>query len=263
VVKQREVTVRARDLYFAADPKASSKPAPNAAAAALGGLMPRDDFALQMNLVPQFSEDGSPQVRVLLGVDSRAAGKLDVLIRAYDRVFTPVGTPLKQRLDVPASAVAGSAAFQWTSVITTPPGDYEVRAAVATADGTRAASVIGYTDVPDVRKEGLALSGIVVKSAGTPTIRRTFAAGESIALAFQLARARTNTATTSVRYVLSDDLGQPVTSREIPPASAGANGIEAHELAVRLPGVAGRYVARVEASDGRRSVKREVPFVVR
>ena len=47
---------------------------------------------------------------------------------------------------------------------------YEVRAAVATADGTRAASVIGYTDVPDVQKNGLVLSGILVKSAGEATI---------------------------------------------------------------------------------------------
>jgi hypothetical protein len=70
------------------------------------------------------------------------------------------------------AAVAGSAAFQWTSVLKPPPGDYEVRAAVATEDGTRAASVIGYLDVPDVRKTGLVLSGVVVKSAGRPTLQR-------------------------------------------------------------------------------------------
>ena len=127
---------------------------------------------------PQFSETGLPS-RVLLSVASAVAGKLDVLIASFDRVFTPVGTPLKQRLDVPVAAVAGSAAFQWTSVLKRPPGDYEVRAAVATEDGTRAASVIGYVDVPDVRKTGLVLSGVVVRSAGRPTLQRVFAAGES------------------------------------------------------------------------------------
>jgi hypothetical protein len=55
---------------------------------------------------------------------------------------------------LPVSAVAGSAAFQWMSVLKPPPGDYEVRAATATEDGTRAASVIGYVNVPEVRKAG-------------------------------------------------------------------------------------------------------------
>ncbi len=157
--KRKDASVRARNLYFAADTTAKTKAAPNAVSSALGELLPRGDFPLQMNLVPQFSEDGSPEVRVLLGVASGVAGKLDVLIASFDRAFTPVGVALKQRLDVPLSAVAGSAAFQWASVLKPPPGNYEVRAAVATADGTRAASVVGYVQVPDVRQTRLALSG--------------------------------------------------------------------------------------------------------
>ncbi len=104
-------------------------------AAALAELLPRADFPLQMNLVPQFSENGSAEVRVLLSVASGVAGQLDVLIASFDHMFTPVGSPLKQRLAVPVAAVAGSAAFQWTSVLKPPPGDYEVRAAVATYRG--------------------------------------------------------------------------------------------------------------------------------
>jgi hypothetical protein len=73
------------------------------------------------------------------------------------------------------------------SVLKPPPGDYEVRAAVATEDGTRAASVIGYVNVPDVRKAGWVLSGVIVKSADRPTLQRMFAAGEPVGLAFQLA----------------------------------------------------------------------------
>ncbi len=69
-VKRNDATVRARKLYFAADTTATTKPALNATAAALGGLLPRADFPLQMNLVPQFSEDGSVEVRVLLSVAS-------------------------------------------------------------------------------------------------------------------------------------------------------------------------------------------------
>ncbi len=262
-VKRADATVRARNLFFAADNTAKTKPAPNAAAAAMAELLPRADFPLQMNLVPQFSEDGSPEVRVLLSVASAVAGKLDVLIASFDRVFTPVGTPLKQRLDVPVAAVAGSAAFQWTSVLKRPPGDYEVRAAVATEDGTRAASVIGYVDVPDVRKTGLVLSGVVVRSAGRPTLQRVFAAGEPVALAFQLARANDAPPNVTVRYVLTDALGQTLARVAVPAATSVRNGIENYDLTAPLPGQAGRYVAAIEASDGRHASRREVLLTVR
>ena len=239
-VKQSGAIVRARNLYFAANPKAD-KPA-SAAAAALAELLPKDDFSLQMNLVPQFSKDGSPELRVLLGVDSRAAGKLDVLIRAYDRVFTPVGTPLKQRLDVPPGAVAGSSAFQWASGFSLPPGDYEVRAAVATADGTRAASVIGYTDVPDVKKAGLALSGIAVKSAGQPTLRRAFAAGEPIGVSFQVARAQTAPADVTVSYRLTDEVNGDLASGVFPRAAAATGAVDSYDFVLHMPDAAGHYV---------------------
>ena len=154
-VKRTGAIVNARNAYFASDAKAAAARAPNAVAGALNELLPGGDFSLQMNLVPEFGNDGSPEIRVLLGVDTSVAGKLDVLIRAYDRVFTPVAEPLKQRLDVPAGAVAGASAFQWASTLKPPPGDYEIRAAVATADGKHAANVIGYVDVPGRAEAGI------------------------------------------------------------------------------------------------------------
>ena len=265
-VKRREVIVHARNVYFAADPKAEAKRAPNAAAAALNQLLPGGDFSVQMNLVPQYAQDGSPEIRVLLGVDSAVAGKLDVLIRTYDRAFTPVGTPLKQRLDVPAVAIAGSSAFQWGSVLKPPPGDYEVRAAVATADGKHAANVIGYVDVPDIEKQGLALSGIVVKTGGAPTVQRDFPAGAAIGLSFQVARAKNATAAeVGVQYLLKDDLGQPIANATVPHERAVrvAPGVDGYDIGVRLPAGPGRYVVTIEASDGRRTARREVPLNVR
>lgn len=265
-VKSHEGIVHPRTVYFAADPKAAAKRAPNAAAGALNELLPGGDFPVYMNLVPQYAQDGSPEIRVLLGVDSGVAGKLDVLIRTYDRVFTPVGTPLKQRLDVPALAIAGSSAFQWASVLKPPPGDYEVRAAVATADGKHAANVIGYVDVPDVDKQGLALSGIVVKTGGTATVQRDFAAGAGIGLSFQVARAKNATAAeVGVQYLLKDELGQPIANATVPPGRAVrvAPGVDGYDIGVRLPAGPGRYVVRIEATDGRRTARREVPLRVR
>ena len=262
--KRPGAIVNARNLYFAADPKEAAKRAPNAAAGALNELLPGGDFPLQMNLVPQFDKEGAPEIRVLLGVDSKVAGKLDVLIRSYDRVFTPVGTPIKQRLDVPAAAVAGASTFQWASTLKPPPGDYEVRAAVATADGKHAANVVGYVDVPDVKNDGVALSGITVKSGGAATLLRSFAPAAAVGLSFQVARAK-NDAAVSVRYSLRDDVGQRLADVDVPHQRAVAlgSGIDAYDIGIRLPGAAGRYVVAIEASDGKRAASREIPITVR
>jgi VWFA-related protein len=263
-VRRPDAIVNARNLYFAADSKEAARRAPNAAAGALNELLPGGDFTLEMNLVPQFAADGTPEIRVLFGADSAIAGKLDVLIRAYDRVFTPVGEPIKQRLDVPGKAVAGSATFQWTSVLKAPPGDYEVRAAVATADGRHAANVIGYIDVPDVKKGGLALSGVTVKSGGAVTVQRQFGAGAAMGLSFQVARERRDAPAVTVRYSLRDDVGQQLVSADVPHerAVAVSPNVDAYDLGVRLPGAPGRYVATIEASDGNRVVRRAVLVTV-
>ena len=137
-MKRSDATVRARDLYFAADSTTSRKPRARAAAAALAELLPRADFPLQMNLVPQFAADGSAEVRVLLGVDAAVAGKLDVLIRAFDRVVHACGHAAEAAARRATRRCRRQFQFQWTSVLKPPPGDCEVRAAVATADGTRA-----------------------------------------------------------------------------------------------------------------------------
>ncbi len=164
---------------------------------------------------------------------------------------------------MPLAAVAGSAAFQWTAVLKPPPGNYEVRAAVATKDRTRAASVIGYVEVPDLRKTGLVLTGVVVKSAGRPTLQRVFAAGEPVALAFQLARANDAPPNVAVRYALTDALGQILGSAAVPPPTRVRNGIEDYDLTARMPAQSGRYVAAIEASDGRHAERREVLLTVR
>jgi VWFA-related protein len=264
-VKRPDAIVNARNLYFAADAKEAAKRAPNAAAGALNELLPGGDFSLKMNLVPQFAHDGSAEIRVLLGVESAVAGKLDVLIRSYDRVFTPVGEPIKQRLDVPTTADARSAEFPWTSVLKAAPGDYEVRAAVATADGKHVANVIGYIDVPDLAKLGLALSGIAVQNAGAATVQREFASGSTIGLSFQVARAKNSTITPSVRYALRDDSGRAIADIEVPHerATAVAPGVDAFNIGARLPVAPGGYVVTIEASDGRRVTRRELRLRVR
>ena len=80
--------MRARNLYFAAETTANET-VPTRRRRRWPSLLPRADFPLQMNLAPQFSEQ-QVEVRVLLSITSGVAGKLDVLIASFDRVFTPV-----------------------------------------------------------------------------------------------------------------------------------------------------------------------------
>jgi hypothetical protein len=134
---------------------------------------------------------------------------------------------------------------------------------VASEDGARAASVIGFVDVPDVAKTGLALSGVVVKSAGRPTLQRVFSAGEPVVLAFQLARANDARPNVTVRCVLTDALGQTLVSVAAPPATRVRKGIEDYDLSARLPDKSGPYVAAIEASDGRHVERREVLLTIR
>jgi hypothetical protein len=68
-----------------------------------------------------------------------------------------------------------------------------------------------------------------------------------------------------VQYSLRDGLGQTVARIEVPHdrAVAAAAGIEAYDIGVRLPGIAGRYVVSIDASDGRRVAHRSLPLTVR
>jgi hypothetical protein len=124
--------------------------------------------------------------------------------------------------------------------------------------------VIGYVDVPDVAKDGLALSGIVVKSGGAATVRRDFAPGDAVGLSFQVARAKGESADVAVHYLLKDELGQPIANATVPHERAVpvAPGVDGYDVGVRLPAGPGHYVVTIEASDGRRTARRELPLSV-
>jgi hypothetical protein len=96
-------------------------------------------------------------------------------------------------------------------------------------------------------------------------VQRAFAAGAAIGLSFQIARAKDATGAAAVRYVLRDDRGQAMENVEVPyeRAVAVSHRIDGYDIGVRLPANPGRYVASIEASDGRGAVRRQVLFTVR
>jgi hypothetical protein len=84
-------------------------------------------------------------------------------------------------------------------------------------------------------------------------------------LSFQVARAKKESTRMTVRYSLRDEVGQVLATIEVPHerAVAVSSSVDAYDIGVRLPAAAGRYVVTIEATDGHRSVRREVPLVVR
>ena len=101
-----------------------------------------------------------------------------------------------------------------------------------------------------------------MKSAGGPTLQRVFAAGEPIALAFQVARANTPPAGVVVSYRVSDDLDQTLRGGTVSPTGKGS-AVDAYNLAVRAPDVAGRYVLTILATNAKHSARRDLPVIVR
>jgi hypothetical protein len=84
-------------------------------------------------------------------------------------------------------------------------------------------------------------------------------------LSFQVARAKKESTRMTVRYSLRDEVGQVLATIEVPHerAVAVSSSVDAYDIGVRLPAAASRYVVTIEATDGHRSVRREVPLVVR
>jgi hypothetical protein len=86
-----------------------------------------------------------------------------------------------------------------------------------------------------------------------------------VGLSFQVAHAKGESADVAVHYVLKDERGQPIADETVAPGRAVrvARGVDGYDIGVRLPSGPGRYVVTIEASDGRRAARREVPLRVR
>jgi hypothetical protein len=152
-------------------------------------------------------------VRTLLHVDARtltfeedAEGALVTRVEAAALSFGAEGRFAGQaggtytlRMAPAAVAVALERGLVLTLDIPAEPGSYQIRSAVRDVATGRAGSAFQFTEVPDVSKGGLALSGIVMSGSeapaptiaagsvleadATPAVRR-FSAGEQVAYAF-------------------------------------------------------------------------------
>ena len=168
--------------------------------------------------------------------------------------------------------------FRTQSSITLPPGRYQLRVAGGNTQAAKVGSVMYDLDVPDFRKERLALSAValstmeadrpvtVIPAASNvlpffPTLNRAFASGTRISLYLEVydnadGRARNPV---ELKVEVRDHQGQIVRSGSDRRTRA-AKGTETFVVALPLDVGAGDYSLHVVATSGGDSVSRDIPI---
>ncbi len=203
------VIVRARNSHIeptraAAEKAATTSPQPAPAEAALTGLVPVSDIALQVQAVP-FAKAGGNQAEVAIVVQgsqsipkgsTATTDNVEVLIHAYDM---QARSRASERLNLRLSTRPGLAEdvrYSVLSRLTLEPGRYQLRLAARSAGLGRSGSVYCDLDVPDFSKAALLLSGVMLEVTPSisaapkgrlsslipivPTVQRDFVAGDQV-----------------------------------------------------------------------------------
>lgn len=253
---------------------------------ALTDLLPDASPALGM-AVSTFAGPDRRHAYVGITLDASAfvggAGSipLEIAVQASDERGRPVAAA-RQNGTVQLPAGGGTNVFvELQTYLTLTPGDYELRSAVTTADGSLASSVFTHITVPAYDEDRLALSDVVLgtrENAGSlpdgalplpivPTTARVFTEGQT-AWAFLRAYRRTGSDTdrqptpVGVDVSLLDSSGKRVKQQSLSEASF-ADGAADVRVPLPLKGLAsGRYVLRIDAKQDRAQVSRSVAFDV-
>ena len=297
--KRPGLTVRARDGYIApsGSPGRSAGTRTNATATAgirdviasplSNGAVPMKVFAAAF----KGSKDNEARVVITAEFDASRLGFTGTsgIMRAQIELASAAvsaggkvtrGQPqvidLALKPDSYAQALAHG--FRTQSSITLPPGRYQLRVAGGNTQAAKVGSVMYDLDVPDFRKERLALSAValstmeadrpvtVIPAASNvlpffPTLNRAFASGTRISLYLEVydnadGRARNPV---ELKVEVRDHQGQIVRSGSDRRTRA-AKGTETFVVALPLDVGAGDYSLHVVATSGGDSVSRDIPI---
>ena len=273
-VNRKGVIVRSRTGYYAPERPVPGAEAPDPLAESVAGLLPERGLAMQLSLATRFAGDGAVDVSVLLGIgDDPALPAMvplhaELLIGAYDEHASPVGSE-RVSLDVPALQRVGPGAFLEHGVaLAVPPGRFEIRAGVRLTETGTSGSVFGYVDVPALKDDTLAVSGVRLApfdpgaAADAEILRRSFARGERIAALLEIHRGD-RPVSVRARIVDAHDR-EALTRREtLDRDRFGPAGIASYRLDLPLRELEpGEYLLSLDAADGRRTDHRDVRFAV-
>ena len=283
------VSVQTRAGYYAGETRAAgSKPtvvSPDASAA-MGGILPRTDVPLRLNVAP-FALPGKSESAVAIVLNVRqgpSTGQnqpVKVLAAAFDRNGRSVASENQTIAVASHSPAGGNTTYEVLSRLVLAPGRYEIRVALDAGQDQRA-SVYTYVDVPDFARQPLSLSGTVlgvspaVGSAPAdafkdlapviPTARREMARTDratAFLRVYQDAKAAALAATVTARIT---DTADHVVFENVTELNADRFTNHAADYLIELPVerlASGEYLLTIEAAQNERVARRGLRFTIR
>ncbi|MFI5177145.1 MAG: VWA domain-containing protein [Vicinamibacterales bacterium] len=253
-------------------------------------VMPKTDLPLRLGAVPFFGSGSKLQVLTTLeisgdadlpGAGPRAADTVEFAVYAADLTKKKVTASDARRIDVEWAVAAGHAGgtFRLQSVLSLPPGPYQLRASAMSKTLAKSGSVYLQIDVPDVKDAPLALSGLALSPnrpdrdapsvlhaatlAGVvlpfaPSLTRVFTAADELRVFAQVRRPESATTVGAATVVGSDGVERVHVPWDLAPG--GGASIDLHVPLAGLP--AGPYRLVVTATDGSHHAMREVAIRV-
>ena len=259
---------------------ASSSAEVQTADEALRDLMPAARIPLGLGvttLANADAEDGIVRVSIDAASFAHADGSaapLDVSVLAVDATGKPVGSARQtSTVSVKRGPSATLPDVLIASHLSLPPGDYDIRVAVAEAATRKIATVFSEVTVPDFAKARLSLSGLMVTLASAPsaepadTLRRTFRRTEQVRAALQIYQGTRRTdaiVPISIRVRIVDGKGATVRDQALPFTAAMFANRRA-ECAIAIPVAnlpAGEYLLRLDATAERQEARRALRFAI-
>jgi VWFA-related protein len=290
-VNRPNVSVRSRSGYYAGGKRGdrvASAFTPETAAA-IAGVLPRNDLPLSVVAAPFALPGGGEQAAVAVVLNVRqpqpserdAKEPVKVLAAAFDRNGRSAQSETKTLAVTWKPDASGSMTYELLSRLTLKPGRYELRLAVDASVNQRG-SVYTFVDVPDFAQQPLSLSGIVLGATPgplsapedafanllpiVPTARRTFTAADRATVfvrVYEASKKPPLAATLTTRIV---DTNDGVVSTETVTIAADRfkdARVADHRIELPLSTLAkGQYLLTVDTTAGEYSARRGVRFSV-
>ncbi len=283
-VPRPDVRVLARNGYYPdgePSPRHTATRMPEELTRSLDGVLPASAVPLRIAAAAFATPGDDATVLVTTGVRVEEHDRADAkgAIRAVTAAFDPqgrqVGREVTRTVEIAAQETVG-VEMPIQTRLALRPGRYEIRVAVeAEASGARG-SVFAFVEAPDVARESLTMSDIVIERATAPSndemaalapiLQREFTATDRVTVrvrVFQGGRDALAPVDVSARVVDAHDrvVHETATTLDVTRFSAGR--AADHVLPLPVANLSsGEYLLRLEGVEGARRVSRHVRFAV-
>jgi hypothetical protein len=203
----------------------------------------------------------------------------EVMTAAFDPRGRQVGS-VHQRTDL-TGPIASVGPFDVLSRLNLKPGLYEIRVAVAEADGPHAGSVFTWVEVPAFDQAPLALSGFALTTAPAwpatpieaiadllpfpPTTKRTFTRSDRVTTLLKVYQGTEHPAAVVMTAHVVDQLGHTIVSDSSTLSAARFLPLQGVDFRIDFPAAQfgrGDYLLTVDATVAKRTARRELRFRV-